>query len=42
MPNEVAESVSKEKSILRWGGLAGILAGGFLLVHEHDKKNERR
>ena len=26
MPTEAAESISKEKSVLRWGGLAGILS----------------
>ena len=32
MPIEVAESISKEKSFLRWGGLAGILAGIFFIL----------
>jgi hypothetical protein len=31
MPNEVAESASKEKSLLRWGGLAGIV-GAVMIV----------
>ncbi len=32
MPTEVAESISEEKSFLRWGGLAGILAGIFFIL----------
>jgi len=26
------DTIEKERSFLRWGGLAGIMAGGFLLV----------
>jgi hypothetical protein len=32
MPTEVAESIRKEKSFLRLGGLAGILAGIFFIL----------
>jgi hypothetical protein len=32
MPTEVAESISKEKSFLRLGGLAGILGGFFFIL----------
>ncbi len=32
MPTEGGESMSKEKSFLRWGSLAGILAGSFFIL----------
>ncbi len=32
MPTELAESISRERSFLRLGGLAGILGGVFFIL----------